>query len=218
MLAVRRGFRVAAFAARRETKIHRFADVAVGFGPSLPTSKTSTAESSNRRRSRIAATRSSNWQRSSNVNGPMFEKHGAPLSLRFRLRESGLGNQANDLIWCARIQRRQQFVGPTSLPSITSGCFCPKRARTSRKRCASFPVTQDQQNLSATHFCRYRPAAFPRWRRCDPFRHPERSRGSRYGSFKVTSAGSLDGARDDRRRRRILPIYQITRITQQLGC
>ncbi len=97
----------------------------------LPTSKTSTADNSNRRRSMIAATRSSSCARcSTETRHQCSNAARAALTARSASGNSRFRDFADDLVRHARVERGHSFPGVTFSPSITSGYFLPNRLRT----------------------------------------------------------------------------------------
>src|SRR6266480_5266898 len=96
-----------------ETKIHRFADVAVSFGPgfadleNFDCGKLETSAIENRGHSFKQLAAFFEWRAA-----PRFKRAPRRFHCALRFGNSGLGDQAEDLIRRARIERRQQLVGP----------------------------------------------------------------------------------------------------------
>src|SRR5204863_4766216 len=196
-----------------ETKIHCFADVPVGFGPRF-------ADLENFDRRKFEPATIEDGGHTLEQLAAFFEWRAAPrlkrASRRFRCAlgfgNSGLSNQANDLIWRARIQRRQQLVGPNFF-AINHDWVLLSETRTHFAQSGAhfflgLGINKICQRsilvgIAGWHLAVGAVAA----RSVIPSENasPARAEGSR-------------GARNDRGRRRILAVHQITRITQQLGC
>ena len=125
----------------------------------LPTSKTSSAESSKRRRSRMAATRSSNCARVFDRGAaPLLESGQGGLDRALRFRNSRFRRRRRRFVRRARIDRRRRAC-PVQIfsPLMTSGYFLAKpAARCRAARSASVPGFLGERNSPAVSFRKYR--------------------------------------------------------------